>query len=56
MDSKVASGSWIDHYRKHGYVVLEQILPLSVIDAHVAACEDVQRRHSIYHKFPWRKE
>lgn len=56
MDSKVASGSWIDHYRKHGYVVLEQILPLSVIDAHVAACEDVQRRHSIHHKFPWRRE
>jgi ectoine hydroxylase-related dioxygenase (phytanoyl-CoA dioxygenase family) len=56
MNCEVASGSWIDHYRKHGYVVLEQILPLELIDAHVAACEDVQCRHGIYHKFPWRRE
>ncbi|MDF5721951.1 MAG: phytanoyl-CoA dioxygenase family protein [Rhizonema sp. PD37] len=55
MDSKVVNG-WIDHYRKHGYVVLEQILPFSVIDAHVAACKDVQRRYNIYQNFPWRKE
>lgn len=56
MNSEKANSSWIDHYRKHGYVVLEKILPLELIDAHVAACEEIQRRHGIYQKFPWRKD
>ena len=56
MNSEEANSCWINHYRKHGYVVLEKILPLELIDAHVAACEEIQRRHGIYQKFPWTKD
>ncbi|MEH2253940.1 phytanoyl-CoA dioxygenase family protein [Nostoc sp.] len=56
MNSEEANSCWIDHYRKHGYVVLEKILSLELIDAHVAACKEIQRRHGIYQNFPWRKD